>query len=150
MGRDSICLIKSRALLAATNTRCKWTTGTIRNAHRIICMRDGKVVECGTPKDRADAFPFEVLRDIVRRLRSQKFDLEPQNHCGHLQHFSCRYSCPGWPLRYRTVGFACVATSRLIVWDSILGFIRFYWIQAKCETLVSKHSRFQMFMFQEL
>ena len=48
--------------------RALWNAGTIRNAHRIICMRDGKVVECGTPKDSADAFRFEVLRDVLGRL----------------------------------------------------------------------------------
>ena len=55
-----------------------WVTGTIRHAHRIICMRDGKVVESGPPKDLSDtsksscpaqSFCLNSFRDMA----SQKF-----------------------------------------------------------------------------
>eukprot|EP00913_Durusdinium_trenchii_P025923 g24326.t1 len=51
---------------------------TIRNAHRIVCMRDGLVVECGTPKDR---YYWNLVKRQVCTLDDlQGFNLELDQH----------------------------------------------------------------------
>jgi len=56
---------------------------TIRNAHRIICMRDGKVVECGTPKEllAKQGYYWNLVRRQVCTLDDLSgFNLELDQH----------------------------------------------------------------------
>lgn len=56
---------------------------TIRNAHRIICMRDGKLVECGTPKEllAKQGYYWNLVRRQVCTLDDLSgFNLELDQH----------------------------------------------------------------------
>ncbi|CAK9101544.1 unnamed protein product [Durusdinium trenchii] len=56
---------------------------TIRNAHRIVCMRDGLVVECGTPKEllAKQGYYWNLVKRQVCTLDDlQGFNLELDQH----------------------------------------------------------------------